>query len=118
MERIGALLPVGSGDPNFHHGARRRSRRFPLNAEVEILEPFNSSGVTINASAGGLRVFVDSEIPSGSICDLEVRFTEERASREVARVVWARKVRDGWVMGFEFVEIDWHIPTDPHLRAA
>ena len=118
MERIGALLPVGSGDPNVHHGSRRRSRRFQLNAEVEIMEPTASKGVTLNASAGGLRVFVDKEIPCGTTCVLDVKFTTERRSREHAQVVWSRKVRDGWVIGLEFLEIDWHIPTDPHLKAA
>lgn len=118
MERIGALLPVGSGDPSFHHGARRRSRRFPLNAEVDIVAPFTSRGVTINASAGGLRVFVDKEIALGTACELEVHFTSERCSKECASVVWIRRVRDGWIMGLEFLDIDWHIPTDPHLKAA
>jgi hypothetical protein len=117
MERIGALLPIGSGDPSSHHGARRRSRRFPLNAEVDVLEPVRASGVTLNASAGGLRIVVDQELKAGSVCELSVHFTAEKVSRETARVVWSRTMRDGWVLGLEFLDIDWDIP-DPALNRA
>ena len=118
MERIGALLPVGSGDPSVHRGARRRSRRYPLNADVEMLEPLRASGVALNARAGGLRDFIDREIQVGTECLIEVRFTAERTSKERARVVWCRRLRDGWVTGLEFVDIDWPIPSDPNLKAA
>ena len=118
MERIGSLLPVGSGDQSLHHGARRRSRRYPINADVEVIEPVRSTGVALNASAGGLRVFIDRELPLGEECVIEVHFTPTRHSSERSRVVWCRKIRDGWVVGLEFVDIDWTIPTSPFNRAA
>lgn len=118
MERIGALLPIGSGDPNLHFGARRRSRRFPLNAEVTVRQPQLALGVAINASAGGLRVAIDVELPQDQTLDIELRFTDERASVERARVVWSKRFRDGFIVGLEFVDVDWDIPTDPEISRA
>jgi hypothetical protein len=118
MERIGALLPIGSGDPSLHHGARRRSRRFPLNAEVDVIEPHSAEGVTLNASAGGIRIVVNEKLEPGSICLLEVHFTNERTSAEKARVVWAREMGDGWIVGLEFTNIDWNIPNTRLSQAA
>jgi len=118
MERIGALLPIGSGDAGLHHGARRRSRRFPLNAEVEVIEPVAAKGVTLNASAGGLRVVVDREIKTGTSCMLRVQFTAQRSSTEQARVVWSQELPDGWIIGLEFLDVDWPIPDPSMERAA
>jgi hypothetical protein len=118
MDRIGALLPIGRGDEDAHHGARRRSRRFPLNAEVAIVEPVPAAGVILNASAGGLRIFVDQEPPAAATCVLEVRFTAESHTVERARVVWKRQTADGWLSGLEFENIDWTIPGGPGLGRA
>lgn len=118
MERIGALLPIGSGDPSLHHGARRRSRRFPLNAEVEVIQPTKAEGITLNASAGGIRIVANNELKAGTVCELRVHFTEEKVSTELARVVWSRAMRDGWVLGLEFIDIDWEIPDPDVDRAA
>ena len=119
MERIGALLPIGTGDQSHHKGARRRSRRFPLNAVVTVVDPVEAAGVAINASAGGIRIFVDREVPAQAICTLRVQFTSDRCSCEQARVVWCRSVRDGWVIGLEFLDVTWSIPpSSGELRAA
>jgi hypothetical protein len=117
--RIGALLPVGAGDQSHHRGARRRSRRFPLNAEIVVREPREARGVALNASAGGIRILVDQELEVESVCCLEVHYAAERCSIEHARVVWCRALADGWVVGLEFTDITWRIPPDgDELRAA
>jgi len=103
LERIGGQLPKGPADPDVHRGARRRSTRYPLNAEVSIIEPVMANGVTLNASAGGIRFAVDRAIPVGDLCVLEVRYTPDRMSIERGRVVWARVLPDGWLIGLEFV---------------
>ena len=104
MERIGSLLPTGPRDLCAHRGARRQSTRFPLNARVDVFERgANAHGVVLNASEGGLRVAIDRELREGSVIELEVRFTEERQSRERARVVWSRPQPDGWLVGLRFV---------------
>ncbi len=121
MQRIGPLLPVGQGDPAVHRGSRRRARRYPLNAEVTVIEPVHTQGVTLNASAGGLRIVVDEPIPEGEGCLIELSFTEERRSCETAKVVWSQQHRDGWVIGLEFLDITWFFPTTPtprRIRAA
>ncbi len=103
MERIRELLPVGAEDPLAHKGARRQSTRFPLNADVSIVEPVEADGFVINASVGGLRIAVDREIPLERRCVADVHFELDRRSREHCRVVWSRELADGWLVGLEFV---------------
>jgi len=83
-------------------GTRRASQRFPLNADVEILEPFSAHGVVINASEGGLRIAVDTELPAGTLCVLEVQL-EDSTTVEVARVAWVKAHPDGFLVGLSFV---------------
>ncbi|HEX2670582.1 MAG TPA: PilZ domain-containing protein [Polyangiaceae bacterium] len=84
------------------HPARRAADRFPLHADVEVLEPWNAHGVVINASDGGLRVAVDRELPVGAECVLEIALDEGKTV-EMARVAWARELPDGYLVGFAFV---------------
>jgi hypothetical protein len=81
---------------------RRSARRYPLDADVEILEPFNAHGVVINASQGGLRVAVDVELPLDAVCVVEVQL-EEGKTVEVARVAWVKAHPDGYLIGLSFV---------------
>jgi hypothetical protein len=82
--------------------SRRSGRRYPLNADVEILEPFSAHGVVINASQGGLRVAVDVELPLDAVCVVEVQL-EEGKTVEVARVAWLKAHPDGYLIGLSFV---------------
>ena len=82
--------------------ARRSSQRFPLNADVEVLEPWSAHGVVINASEGGLRIALDTELPVGTLCVLEVQH-EESSTVEVARVAWVKAHPDGFLVGLSFV---------------
>lgn len=82
--------------------SRRNADRYPLNADVEVLEPFNTHGVVINASDGGLRVAVEDELPVDATCVIEVQLAEGKIV-ETARVVWSRAHPDGYLVGFEFV---------------
>jgi hypothetical protein len=102
MDRISMLLPNGPSDLSFHRGARRRTARYPVNADVRVVTP-PSEGVVINASAGGMRVTLDHAVDAGSIVDLEITFGVERVSRERAKVVWIRALPDGFLAGVEFV---------------
>jgi hypothetical protein len=81
---------------------RRSARRYPLNADVEILEPFNAHGVVINASQGGLRVAVDVELALDTVCVVEVQL-EEGKTVELARVAWVKAHPDGYLIGLSFV---------------
>jgi hypothetical protein len=110
MKRIGSILPVGNADPAVHRGCRRRCQRYPLDAEVEVIEPTPAEGIVINASAGGLRVMLDRPVSEGADYTLAVRFTDERTSRETVRVVWVRQHPDGWVVGLQFLDVTWPIP--------
>jgi hypothetical protein len=105
MERIGTLLPTGGQDPQVHRGARRRHRRYPLNAEVTFLAPAGARGVTLNASSGGLRVAVDQDVTVGDLCAVDVLFPGGRRSLEHCRVVWSQQHPDGFVMGLEFIDV-------------
>ena len=91
-------------DEAYHRGARRRSKRYRLNANVQFLSPVQTEGVTINMSEGGLRVVLPETIPDGQECLLEVWLTPRRFHTERARVVWSQEYVDGWVLGLEFLE--------------
>ena len=81
---------------------RRASKRYPLHADVEVLEPFNAHGVVINASEGGLRIAVDQALPLDAICVVEVKLLDG-VTVEIARVAWVRELRDGYLVGVSFV---------------
>ena len=95
MGKLGVSAEQGSG--------RRSTDRYPLNADVEILEPFNAHGVVINASEGGLRVAINVELPIDSICVVEVQLDEGKTV-ELARVAWVRAHPDGFLVGLHFVQ--------------
>ena len=82
---------------------RRSAERFPLNADVEVLEPVCASGVVINASAKGLRIAIDKRLETGTVCVLAVR-VENRQTVEVGTVVWSREFPDGHLVGISLVE--------------
>lgn len=103
MERISAILPAGHGDLAIHRGARRASQRWPWHADVELIEPSGARGTTLNASAGGLRIAVDRELPVGEHVVARVQ-TAHQETVEGMRVVWVRELPDGWLVGLEFVE--------------
>lgn len=83
--------------------ARRTWDRFPLHADVEVLEPVRAHGVVINASEGGLRIAVDAELPIDATCVVEVRLDEGKTV-ELARVAWTRAHPDGFLVGLCFVD--------------
>ena len=81
---------------------RRTARRFPLHADVQILEPCDAHGVVINASSDGLRVAIDTELPVDAICVVEVQLDDGKTI-ELARVAWVRAHTDGYLVGLSFV---------------
>lgn len=87
--------------PSDHPG-RRAADRYPLHADVEVLEPWNAHGVVINASDGGLRVALDRELPPGAVCVIEIA-VEEGKTVEMVRVAWSRELPDGYLAGLAFV---------------
>ena len=103
-ERLSTILPRGGVDAAVHRGARRRYRRWTFDAEVELLSPQSGTGMTINASVGGLRVALDTSIPVNEVCTLRVRTGPNHETVEHARVVWSQARPDGYVMGLMFVE--------------
>lgn len=84
------------------HPARRTSDRYPLDADVEVVEPLRAHGVVINASEGGMCIAVDRELPLGFGCVLEIALQEGKTI-ERARVVWLRQLPDGYLAGVTFV---------------
>ncbi len=97
---------MSKADPSAAEGVGRRvAERYPLNADVEILEPFNAHGVVINASAGGLRVAVNVALPLDAVCVVEVQLDEGKTV-ELARVAWVKEHPDGYLVGLSFVQED------------
>lgn len=91
-------------DQAYHHGARRRSRRYRFNANVHIVSPVEADGVTLNMSEGGLRIVLPQTLPQDQECLLQVWVTPRRCYVERARVVWSQEYVDGWVLGMEYLE--------------
>lgn len=102
-DRLSSILPKGGADVAVHRGARRRSRRWALDAEVDLLGPVRGAGLAINASVGGLRVAVDMGVPVGQVCTLRVRTAPDHQTVEHAKVVWSQARPDGYLLGLEFI---------------
>lgn len=100
--RLAEILPSGGKDPDPQFGARRRHRRWPLNAEVEILEPVQTRGFTINASVGGLRVAVEDALPKGGTWRARISTSERYSYIEAGEVVWVAPKPGGYVAGLAF----------------
>ncbi len=97
------MLPKGSADAALHRGARRKSRRWALDAEVDLIGPVQGTGLAINASVGGLRVAADTTMPVGQVCTLRVRTAPNHETLEHAKVVWSKVQPDGYLLGLEFI---------------
>lgn len=98
---IAATLPIGTGDFDFSRGARRASRRYNLNADVDVVSPIEAHGIAINASAGGIRIAIDAALEVGASCELKITTTLKTLT-ERARVVWCRECPDGFLVGLAF----------------
>jgi len=95
-------MPSGSHSPSDHPG-RRGTDRYPIDADVEIGEPYGAHGVVINASDGGLRVAVDKALPAGVVCVAEIS-TDAGVSVELVKVAWIREHPDGYLVGLSFTK--------------
>ncbi len=104
QNRLSTILPKGNADAALHKGARRRSRRWSLDAEIELVSPGSGTGLAINASVGGLRIALDRGVPVDEVCTLRVRTAPDHETVEHARVVWSKARPDGYVLGLAFVE--------------
>lgn len=103
MIRLGSVLPPGGSDAAVHRGARRRSERFPIDADIELLEPVPGTGVAINASTGGMRLALDVAVPLHHECTFRVLRAPSGESVEQARVVWRKAQPDGYLLGVAFI---------------
>ncbi len=57
-------------------------------------------------------------IPLGEPCLLELSINEDRRWTERARVIWSQEHSDGWVVGLEFLDVTWTLPSDSDHQAA
>lgn len=103
MQRISSL-PSGPEDEFVHRGARRRSTRYVLHGEVTVTAPVEAEGFLFNASAGGMRIAIDTAVETGSTLEMRVHLTDDQQSLETGEVVWCRELPDGWLVGVRFIE--------------
>jgi len=81
---------------------RRSSRRRPLEATVQVIEPHAGRGVTINVSDGGMRVAVDCPLMPDQICLMVVRELGEPDQLVRGRVAWSNDhAGDGCIVGLQ-----------------
>ena len=91
-------------DSGWHCGARRRHRRWPLDATVALRIPRRVEGLALNASRGGMRVMFDRALPEGEALRVHVRSVDGHSAMETAEVVWQRPVADGYIAGLAFAQ--------------
>jgi PilZ domain len=82
---------------------RRQSARRPYHATVEVVQPAEGQGVTLNVSDGGLRMAVDVDLPQGEVCLFYIREPGGEPELQRARVAWSREVSDGWIVGLQIL---------------
>jgi len=104
MTHLSSNPPISSIRHVVYDRYRRQARRLPLHALVEVHEPTGGTGVTINASTGGLRVAVDCLLRPGDLCLLTVD-DEGWPAVERARVIWSQDVRDGCIAGLQLLTL-------------
>lgn len=80
---------------------RRGSARRPLHALVEVVQPTQGTGVTINVSHHGLRIAVDCTLTAGEVVLLYVREVDQPERLESARVAWVQQRPDGCIAGLQ-----------------
>jgi PilZ domain-containing protein len=94
--------PISTVRPLFSERYRRASRRTPFHASVQVLGRAVGSGVTLNASEGGLRIAVDCVLRPDEICLVRVD-DPARGRIERARVAWSHELPDGCIAGLQLL---------------
>jgi c-di-GMP-binding flagellar brake protein YcgR len=73
---------------------RRRSRRLDAVQKIKykVLIPMEGQGFTQNISEGGFALFLDHEVPPGSVLALRFEDRDEGAAAEsiIVKVVWQK----------------------------
>lgn len=73
---------------------RRKSPRYDTVNKIDykVLIPMEGNGFTQNISEGGFALFLDNEVPPGSV--LELTFSEESVTpqleRSIVKVIWCK----------------------------
>ena len=85
--------------------ARRQFTRRPVNVRVVLDGTSVAEGWALNLSAGGIRVMCEVALCVGDMLRVRIDGQEDTAELAgVGRVVWVKKLADGFVSGIEFVE--------------
>ncbi|MGB5813249.1 MAG: PilZ domain-containing protein [Polyangiales bacterium] len=82
---------------------RRRAERWPADAKVEILSPFEREAQVVDVSATGVQVALSGWLSTGTLCDVRITAHTGREIYKRARVIWVRRVDDGCVAGLQVV---------------
>jgi hypothetical protein len=73
---------------------KRRTARDDCVKKVsyKVLIPTEGEGYTQNLSDGGFGLFLDDEVPPGSVMEFEYMDTssEEKAAKPIAKVIWQK----------------------------
>ena len=104
MPEVSTFPPPASSKRRCYAAARGLSRRWPLNAQVKFFGQHKATGVTLNASDGGLRVAVDRQLTTGDVCTMQIMYDVDRPEVRRGEVVWTHELRDGCIAGFKFVD--------------
>ena len=91
---------------------RRRTERWPSDAQLEILSPLEVEATALDVSTGGMQIALDGWLSTGTLVDLRITTRSGRTRLKRARVIWARRVGDECVAGLSLVGSIAPPPTD------
>ncbi|WP_432665818.1 PilZ domain-containing protein [Wukongibacter baidiensis] len=92
---------------------KRKSKRLPVNINLEIESLYQSGDKTfddindkvtlINVSKTGIGLISDIELPIGYYFNAKITIDEEKMFYSVLRIVRNQKINSGFMVGCEFV---------------
>ena len=96
---------------------RRRHVRFPIQSPLDYSlidrRTVYDTGMTLDASEGGLQVYLPESISIGAVLGIEIFYVDNSGLariRAIAKVVWSKVASeqgvDGYRYGLEFQSID------------
>ena len=96
---------------------RRRHERFPIQSPLDYSlidrRTVYDAGMTLDASEGGLQVYLPESISIGAVLGIEIFYVDNSGLariRAIAKVVWSKVASeqgvDGYRYGLEFQSID------------
>ncbi|MCK4810423.1 MAG: PilZ domain-containing protein [Candidatus Omnitrophica bacterium] len=102
------LKNIMAEDKDSQNSERRKSLRKKciIGVDYNILIAPSGSGTIKNIGEGGAAILFDENIPVGTIIKVKFHLSRDEGDslvEAVGKVVWSRKMEDGYDVGIEFL---------------